>query len=447
MSKPLIITYPNEILKKKTHKVVSFDNALKQQITEMVEALREDNGMGLAANQIGYDNQVIIAEFDDPDGKEPIPLSVFVNPEIVEFSGETDLMDEGCLSIPRVELETERAKKIKIKYQNEDGQIVKIAPKGILARILQHEVDHLNGIMFTDRVKNKYFKDYPELKKVKILFCGSGEYARIILRGLLAMGFDLTIITETAKPSGRGREITNTPAAEEASHWGKKYIQTDDISKLEIRNEKFDLLICSDFGQKIPDKILNSVKIPINVHPSLLPKYRGATPIQTAIFNGDKETGVSLIRMSPQIDQGLVLAQITTEIDAEDDSLTLKERLSVLGLKVLVKVLPKIWSGEIKGSTQDEARVTKTRKFTKEDGLVDWNRTPQEIDRQIRALYPWPGTYTFYDNKRLIIHLAHLENNQLVLDIIQPEGKKPMVFKDFLLGLKNKPEWITKVKV
>src|SRR3990167_3003068 len=206
MKKP-VVTVPDPFLKQPTKKVTQFDLNIQTQIKEMLAVLRTEKGIGLAANQIGYDNNVILVEFEDPDGKEHIPFTVVINPEVISTSEEIECFEEGCLSVPQIELDVDRASKIKIKYQNEKGKIVKKTPKGLLARVLQHEIDHLNGILFTERIREQFFAKFPEMKNLKILFCGSGEFAAIVLKGLILLGFNLEIITEKSKPAGRDGQI------------------------------------------------------------------------------------------------------------------------------------------------------------------------------------------------------------------------------------------------
>ena len=436
MEKSHVITVPNIALKEKTEKISSLDEQVKLQIQEMVETLRAEGGIGLAANQLGYKNKLIVIEFDDPENTSHIPLTVFINPEIVEYSKELEGFDEGCLSVPKIELEVERPTNLKLKYENEHGHKLKIAPKGLLARILQHEVDHLNGILFIEVARTQLFKKHPELRKIKIAFFGTGPFAAIILEGLIHMGLNLEIFTEK-----------NSPAAAVAKKFNKEYLEID--NHLGLSERDFDLLVCADFGQKIPVEILKKAKIDaINLHGSLLPKYPGATPIQTAIVNGEKNTGVTIIRMSDEIDKGPMLAQIETEIEKTDNYPALRDKLATLGLKLLVKILPEIANREIKAIPQPITQDKPTRKFKKEEGVISWEKSAEEIDRQIRGLYPWPGTYTTIENKRLIIHLAHLEEGKLVLDMVQLEGKNPTDFQSFLRGWHGqKPEWFDKVKI
>ncbi|OGD56414.1 hypothetical protein A2V71_04775 [Candidatus Berkelbacteria bacterium RBG_13_40_8] len=448
MSQPRIITVPNKLLREPTEKVGSFDEGIINQGKEMAEFLRQnsDNGIGLSANQLGYNNQIFVTFFDDPEKKNVIPLTFFINPQIVKKEGEVETLEEGCLSVPNMFLPVERAIKVKVRAKGLDGKNFKLTAKGLFARLIQHETDHLNGILFTDRVREKLFGKFPELKNLKIIFIGTGDFADLILEGLILLGFNIQlVITEKPKPSGREKIIADNPVGETAKLFGKKIIETDDISSLgsKISNLKSDLIILSDFGQILPGSILKMPKIAaINIHPSLLPKYRGPSPIQTAILNGEKETGVSIIKMVPKIDKGPILAQEAIEIWENDNANSLKKRLSNLSLQMLTNLLPKLQQGKATETNQDKSQVTFTRKLTKTDSEINWQKSSTEIDHQIRAFYPWPGSYTTINGKRLIIHQAHLDNGKLVLDIVQPEGKKPMKWSDFLRGFHGeKPGW------
>ncbi len=444
MKKSKVITIPNPKLKEKSLKVSSFDSALNSQIKEMLEVLRSQEGVGLAANQIGYPNQVILIEFQDPDKKESIPLQIFINPEVVEFGKELEDIDEGCLSVPKIEFAISRPGTLKVKYLDEKGHYKKSAPKGLLARILQHEIDHLNGILFIERAKKQFLEKFPFFKDLKILFLGSGDFAAIILEGLMHLGLNLEIYTEPPKPAGRGHKLRPTPVACVAEKFGEKYIElasfAEDVGE---PKDRYDFIISADFGQKIPDAVLNRAKFAaINLHPSLLPKHRGPSPIQTAILEGEKITGASIIKMTDKIDAGPIFSAVEIEINPNENYIKLRDRLATTGLKLLVKTLPLLALDKIQPKPQDESKATFTKKIQKKDGLIDWKKSSKQIERQIRALHPWPKAYTVLDNKRLIIHQAHLENKKLVLDIVQFEGKNPVRFSEFQKGFRGpKPEW------
>lgn len=445
-----IITVPNKTLFEVTKPVTSFNDELKDQVKLMTEILQKENGVGLAANQIGFDNSVLITEFNDPESKDNFPLHILINPELVELSPETGVLIEGCLSVPQVELPITRSKKIKIKAQDLTGKKVKLTAKGLLARVIQHETDHLNGIIFTQKAKAELKAKNPSYRNLKIVFIGSGSFAEPILKTLILLDFNIIkIITEASKEAGRNKEMVSTPVACLGNVFEKDVIETSDIKKDfdVIKNLKADIIVLTDFGQIIPQEILDIPKLgAINIHPSLLPKYRGSTPIQNVILSGELKTGVSIIKMVQKVDAGPILAQEEMDIFDFDNSLSLKERLSMLGMQMIVKLLPQIQSGKVKALEQNHTEATHTKKLSKEHGLIDWNESVQKIDRQIRALFPWPGSYTELDGKRLIIHQAHLENNKLFLDIVQAEGKKPMTFTDFLRGYKGpKPKWFSKL--
>lgn len=272
------------------------------------------------------------------------------------------------------------------------------------------------------------------------------------MRGLILMDLNISaIFSESPKSSGRGDMIRKTPVAVIAIDFNKKLIETSTIdSNIDfIAKLKPDIILLADFGQIIPEEILKLPKIgAFNLHPSLLPKYRGSTPIQTAILNGEKETGVSLIRMSKEIDKGKIIAQKTIKIQGDENSYSLEIRLANLSLKMMLEALPNLQDGNFIEIKQDDSRSILTHKFSKADAEINWQKPVIKIERQIRAFYPWPGSFTKINDKRLLIHSAHLDNNKLVLDIVQMEGKRAMLFSEFLKGFREKkPSWFKKLKL
>ena len=449
MKKLEVITIPNQKLRKVTKSVASFDNELTKQVESMHDSLRLEGGIGLAANQVGFDNQVLVAELDDEQIKEKIPFQCLINPKIVHYSNELESTHEGCLSVPLIELPVERSKSIKIKAVDLSGHTIKFAAKCLYARILQHEIDHLNGVVFTDKIRDKYLKDYPFLKNIKIIIIGTGDFCVPLLKGLILLGLNISlVITEKGKPSGRNKIVSKSPIAQICDCFGQKYLETENISDLtnQINNINPDIIILSDFGQKIPKNILDLPKKgAFNLHPSLLPKYKGATPIPNAILACEKETGVSLIKMSEIIDEGKILAQINTEVLAIDNSETLEKKLSVLALQLVYEVLPKL-AGTGLLELKTSGKSSYTTKFEKKVGEINWTEPVELIERKIRAFFPWPGTFTLIDNKRLIIKKARLNKDKLLIEEVQPEGKDLMSWKDFLRGYHGpKPKWFEKI--
>ena len=202
-----------------------------------------------------------------------------------------------------------------------------------------------------------------------------------------------------------------------------------------------DVGVIASFGQIIPREILNLPKHGIlNIHPSLLPKYRGPTPIPAAILAGEKETGVTIIKIDEEVDHGPIVSQFKEPINPNDTSDSLLNRCFSAGAKVLLAILPDYCQGRIKLRPQDHPRATYTKKFNRDDGRIDWQKPDAYQDCFIRAMSPSPGawaTVLLQSNqspKRLKILKVHLENKKLIIDQVQLEGKKPVTFKQFREG-------------
>jgi len=282
-----------------------------------------------------------------------------------------------------------------------------------------------------------------ENDKIKIIFIGTPEFGAIILEELAKNNYKpVLVITNPDKPVGRKQVLRPPPVKLVAQKYKIPIEQPERIKNLELRikNLKSDLVICAAYGQIISGEIL---KIPrygsLNIHPSLLPKYRGPSPVQTTILNGDKETGVTIMLMDEKMDHGKIISNFQFPISNKITYQELHEKLALSGAKLLLETIPKWIDGKIKSQTQDEKKATYTKIIKKEDGKIDWKKPAQEIERQIRALNPWPGTFTFIKKRgkkiRIKVCQAELsENNQLIIKKLQPEGKKPMSFEDFKKG-------------
>lgn len=280
-----------------------------------------------------------------------------------------------------------------------------------------------------------------ENSKIKIIFIGTPQFGAIILDKFCQSEFKpFLVVTETDKPVGRKQAVTPPPVKIIAQNYNLPVEQPELLvnSKSQITNSKPDLIVVAAYGQILPKEILEIPKYGcLNIHPSLLPKYRGATPIQAAILSGDQETGVTIMLMDDQIDHGPILAQKKTVIGKNETAGQLHDRLAVLGAELLIDTIPDWAAGRIKLVEQDHKIATYTKLLTRDDGKIDWRKPAKEIEKQIRAFDPWPGTYTMHQKKRLKILKAKLENGKLIIEQVQPEGKKPMKFEDFLRGNKN----------
>jgi len=273
---------------------------------------------------------------------------------------------------------------------------------------------------------------------LKILFIGTPEFGAIILEKLIKSGHKpFLVITETDKPTGRKQIITPPPVKVLAEKYKIVVVQPEKIEnyKLEIEKLKPDLGIIAAYGQILPKDIL---AIPqygfLNVHPSLLPRHRGASPIQYTILNGDEKSGATIIRITEKLDAGPILAQKEIEISQKETFASLHNKLAEFGAELLIEAIPKLLAGKLPPLPQDETKATYTKILKKDDGKIDWQKPAKEIERKVRALNPWPGTYTIYNGKRLKILKAESSGERLTIQEVQLEGKNPMSFEDFLRG-------------
>ncbi len=241
---------------------------------------------------------------------------------------------------------------------------------------------------------------------MKIVFFGTSEFAVPILKAIKEKtDWEIgLVVSEPAKPAGRSNKITDSPVASAAKDLGIEIYAPKSISDPEalenLSKIGADVFVVVAYGQIIPRKIFDLPRFKtINIHPSLLPKLRGPSPIQTALLEGLKETGVSLMLIDEKMDRGPVLSQEPVKISDGDDYQTLENKLSDLGSKMLILDLPKYIAGIINPMPQNEADATYTHLIKKEDGHADWNKSAVEIYNQWRAFSKWPGLFTFFKNR------------------------------------------------
>ena len=278
--------------------------------------------------------------------------------------------------------------------------------------------------------------------KPKIAFFGTPEFSVKILEAMKNAGFlPGLIITSPDKPKGRGRQLSPSPVKVWAEKNNLEILQPTKLNELQITNNELqnaDLFVAASYGKILPKEILEIPKYgALNVHPSLLPKLRGPSPIQTAILNNEEKTGVTIMLMNEKMDEGPILAQRELEyLISNSQFLNLEEQLAKLGGKLLIETIPKWLKSEIKPTPQNHSRATYSKLIAKKDGEINRDEPAEIIERKIRAFTPWPGAYTFYNGKRIIITKAELKNDALVIKRVKPEGKNEMEFSEFL---KNNP--------
>lgn len=241
----------------------------------------------------------------------------------------------------------------------------------------------------------------------KIIFMGTPSFSVPILKGLIAEGYDvLRVVTQPDRPVGRKKVLTPPPVKEAALEHGIKVLQPEKISGSpemeEIIGLNPDLIITAAFGQFLPETLLKAPKLgAINVHASLLPKYRGGAPVHYSIIKGDSETGVTIMRMVKKMDAGDMLSQKAIPISKTDDVGSMFDKLSILGKEMLLEMLPEFIAGNIKEIPQDESLVTYSPNITREEEQIDWNKTSDLIDCQVRGMRPWPVAFTTYQKTRV----------------------------------------------
>lgn len=283
-------------------------------------------------------------------------------------------------------------------------------------------------------------------KEIKIAFFGTSEFSVFVLEALKEKDFlPNIVITQPDKPKGRKMSITPPPVKTWAIENKIDFIQPEKLEESlakDLQKRKINVCLLASYGKIIPSFLLNATigKI-LNVHPSLLPKYRGASPIQTEILNDDSSAGVTIIRLDESMDHGPIVAQKAIEIkNWPIKTLELKKILGGAGGEILADILPKWLKGEILEKVQDEKLATFTRKFEKSDGLIDLKEDGKKNYLKFCALSESPGTFFFTEKAgkkiRVVIKEAILEDGKFIPTKVVPEGKKEMGYEDFLRGLK-----------
>jgi methionyl-tRNA formyltransferase len=260
--------------------------------------------------------------------------------------------------------------------------------------------------------------------EARIVFMGSPEFALPILQKLAKLYRVVGVVTQPDRPAGRGRQLTSPPIKQLADELHLPAIQPRRLSEPEafdqLQSWSPDLIVVAAFGQILRPAVLDLPKFGcVNVHASLLPRWRGAAPIQAAILHGDQQTGITIMRMDTGVDTGAILSQKAIPVSPHETSGTLAEKLSALGASLLVETLPDYFSGKVTPQPQDDSQATYAPMLKKEDGLLDFSRSATELERQIRAYNPWPGAFTFWNNQVLKIRRAHAGN-----DSNSPSGKQ-----------------------
>ena len=299
---------------------------------------------------------------------------------------------------------------------------------------------------------------------MKIIFFGTSEFAVPALEALIKSSHQVAaVVTQPKRQRGRGLKVLPLPVEEAAQRAGLAVLRFEDINSKEamesLKEQEAQVFVVVAFGQIFSKGVLEiPTRYPVNIHASLLPKYRGPGPVQWAIINGEKKTGVTIMRISRPLDKGDIITQEELEISRDEDAGHLSRRLSCLGAELLIQTLDKIGSDEVKFITQDESKASYGPKLKKESGLIDWEKDAVSIKNLIRGCLPWPSAYTYLDGKLLKLLevsvsgpakgqsggevisgseegiLVACGEGALLIKRLQLEGKRALTAAEFLRG-------------
>ena len=307
---------------------------------------------------------------------------------------------------------------------------------------------------------------------LRVVFMGTPAFALPVLDALLEGGHQVVgVYTRPDRGAGRGRHTAASPVKVVALERGLSVFQPaslkrDSAARAQMADLRPDAIVVAAYGLLLPADTLQLPALGcLNIHPSLLPRHRGPSPIPSAILAGDQDTGVTLILLDEGLDTGPIVAQRSTPVSEQETAEELTDRLFRMGADLLLETLPGWANGDVQPSSQDESRATVTRLLKREDGEIDWSRPALEIWRQVRAMHPWPGTFTRWQGRTLkIIEVRPWESTEPVGDApglvvgadgspigvvtgdgvlnierLQMEGRRPVAADEFLRGYRDFP--------
>ncbi len=487
-------TFGDPVLKSKASQVTEFGPHLDAEAERMFALMHDALGIGLAATQLGAMRRMLVFQA----GPDAAPRAI-VNPEIQWFSEELVTAEEGCLSLPGIAVDVERPLYARVSAQDTSGARILLEASGLEARVLQHEIDHLDGVLILDRTvarsatrcdagaaqrrelqprgprRRRPRRRRPAGGRARPLdlsradmalanaYLGTSEFAATVL-GILAASEHrpALVVTPPDRPAGRGRKLSPPPVAVLAEELGLPLHQTPSINDAEavaaVRAAGVAACSVCAFGQLIGAPLLGELPM-LNIHPSLLPRWRGAAPIERAIMAGDEHTGVAVMSVTAGLDSGPVALLEEEPIGADDDFGTLAPRLAERGGRMLVEALGLLEAGSLQLAEQDDAAATYAEKIEAADRRLDPRRPARELELVVRALNPHIGAYLeLAGGDRLRVRSARAvaagedagppgtaraaedglriacAGDELAIAELQPAGKRPMIAVDWLRG-------------
>ena len=300
---------------------------------------------------------------------------------------------------------------------------------------------------------------------LRIVFFGTPQFAVPTLQALLASRHQVYgVVTQPDRPRGRGQQVSDSPVKALAVDRDLPLLQPERLKdpavEVTLREWGPDLGVVAAYGRLIPEEILSLPRLGmINVHASLLPKYRGAAPVQRAVIDGERDTGVTIMRVEKMLDAGAMLAKVARPIGPDETSDIVERDLAQMGADLLLDVVEQIAAGTEQQELQDFMMCSYAPRLTKDEGLIDWSLPASYVHNRVRGLYPWPHAYTYLGRARLIllktrverettdalpgtivdtshgaIHVATGHGERIAIEQLQPEGRRPMAAHEFLAG-------------
>ena len=300
---------------------------------------------------------------------------------------------------------------------------------------------------------------------MRVVFFGTPQFAVPSLEQLVHSAHDVVgVVTQPDRPRGRGQKVTDAPVKMTAVQHGLPVFQPARLRDPEVKETLTrwapELGVVAAYGKILPESVLNFPRFGmINVHASLLPRYRGAAPVQRAVIDGMPETGVTIMRMVLALDAGGMFAKVTRPIGSDETSDIVERDLAHLGASLLLDVIDDLAAGRAVEEPQDDSLSTYASKITKEEGLIDWTLAAADIHNRVRGLYPWPHAFSYLNGERLIVMRSHVapeptsanpgtivdvssgaisvatgHGGRLAIDEVQPEGRRAMKVRDYLAG-------------
>ena len=300
---------------------------------------------------------------------------------------------------------------------------------------------------------------------MRVVFFGTPQFAVPSLEQLIQSAHDVVgVVTQPDRPRGRGQKVTDAPVKMTAVQHGLPVFQPARLRDPEVKETLTrwapELGVVAAYGKILPESVLNLPRFGmINVHASLLPRYRGAAPVQRAVIDGMPESGVTIMRMVLDLDAGGMFAKVTRPIGSDETSDIVERDLAHLGASLLLHVIDDLAAGRAVEEPQNDSLSTYASKITKEEGLIDWTLAATDIHNRVRGLYPWPHAFSYLNGERLIVMRSHVapeptsadpgtivdvssraisvatgHGERLAIDEVQPEGRRAMKVRDYLAG-------------